>query len=267
MNSKMRKMLKRFVFMELVAGFLLTQAGCFYLQQGERPEIIAVYTPSPVKLDGKLDEEIWKKAPVYTMKHVKTFFSTSSREVQRYFQKGVVNPGYVRLLWDPDYLYVGMELFDEDVVAEGKEDQEIHTAKGDVAVVCLKPANRSWFWELHVTPRAHKTTSFTFCRGRSGLQNNSRKGVLKGMHAGAFVSGTLNNPEDRDIKWTAEIAIPAAELSAEGERFSPQIPWLILFGRFNYSCWLPARENSSFPEQERMRYDYYEDYGKLKLMK
>ncbi len=256
----MNKMWKRFVLIEIAAIFLLTQAGCF-----QSPEIIAVYTPSPVKLDGKLDEEIWEKAPVYTLKHAKTFFSTSSKEVQRYFQNGVVNPGYVRLLWDRDYLYVGVEFFDEDVVAEGKGDQDTHAAKGDVVTVCLKPANQPWFWELHVTPRAHKTTTFTFCRGRSGLPGNSRKGELEGMRTAAFVTGTLNNPEDRDIKWTAEIAIPAAELSAEGENFSPEVPWLVLFGRTNYSRWLPARENSSFPEQERMRYDYYEDYGKLKL--
>lgn len=87
------------------------------------------------------------------------------------------------------------------------------------------------------------------------------------MKAAAKADGTVNNPWDKDKKWTAVIAIPIEEVNKAGEKLSPEVPWLIFFGRYNYGRYLPRQENSAFPEQEYTNYHVYEEYARLKMVR
>lgn len=264
------KMLAAFAAASVIA---LTQSACANLcskcpASGNRTEIVATFSKTPVVLDGKLNDPMWQKTPVYELKHARTAWDKADPAIRKFFEKGVVEAGKVRLLWDKDYLYVGFEFTDSDIVAEAPVDQQHHYLKGDVAEVFLKPMNQTWYWELYVTPTGNKTAFFFPGRGHLGLPSCfPEKIALKNMKTASAVEGTLNNPWDRDVKWTAEMAIPIAEVGLIGEKLTPEIPWLVFFGRYNYSRYLPVKENASFPQQENTNYHALEDYGILKLVK
>ena len=253
------------------AGAVLMALGlnaCFSFNSDSRPEAVATYVSLPVRVDGKLEEPAWHKTPAYTLVHAEEQFRRSAPDVQKFFRNGVVEAGKVRLLWDDKYLYAGFEFTDSDIVAEGLTDQLHHYRFGDVAELFLKPENKSWYWELYVTPSGRKTAFFFPGRGLLGLPSGfSEKIALNGMIAAASFKGTLNNSWDKDKKWTAEMAIPLSELAMAGEKLDPKVPWLIFFGRYNYGRYLMTVEHSSFPLQKTVNYHEHYYYARLKLVK
>ena len=256
----MKKMLPALISIPVMAGL----GACCGIGQPSRTEITAVYTPASIELDGRLDEPQWKTAPEYSF--IRAIKQLEKKEPG--LKNGIVEPGKVRLLWDDRYLYIGFEFTDMDIVAESDKDQEFHFRSGDTVEIFLKPLNRTWYWECYVTPKGCKTSFFYPGRGRLGLPGcTSARPALPGMKAAASVKGTLNYPWDKDVKWTAEAAIPLSELSIRGEDLQPGAAWLIFFGRYNYGRYLSRPENSSFPQQIPVAYHDHEDYGSLKMIK
>ena len=247
---------------------LLLNACSIWNGEGGRAEVTATYVSGPVTLDGKLDEPAWYKTPAYSLTHAKQQFKNYTPYLQKYFSKGVIEPGKVRVLWNEKYLFVGFEFTDADIVAEGETDQLHQYTMGDVAELFLKPEKQTWYWECYVTPKSNKTSFFFPSRGMIGLPSVfSKTAALKGMKAAAHVKGSLNNSWDGDRKWTAEIAIPREEVGRAGEKLAPEVPWLIFFGRYNYGRNLEFRDLSAYPEQNKMDYHTYEEYARLKMVK
>ena len=253
------------------SGAVLLALGlnaCSTLVSDNRAEAVASYISHPIQLDGKLDDPAWYKTPAYPLVHADEQFSRAIPEIRKFFRKGVVEPGKVRLLWNDRYLYVGLDLTDTDLIAESPAEQTHLCARGDAVEVFLKPARQTWYWELYVTPKGQKTSYFYPGRGLRELPSVfSAKPALKGMIATANFKGTLNNSWDKDRKWTAVIAIPLAELAMAGEKLDMKTPWLILVGRCNYGRYLACMENSAFPSQPVLNYHAHADYARLKLVK
>lgn len=262
-------MRSRLIAAAAVSLLAVAQSACSTLNSDSRPEVIATYTRAPILLDGKLHEAAWHKTPVYELVRSDEQYKNALPEVQKFYSgKGTVEPGKVRVLWDEKYLYVGIEFNDSDLVAEGTEDQLHHYQMGDVAEVFLKPLNQTWYWELYVTPAGKKTSFFFPGRGLVGLPSGfSKKPALPGMKVAAVCKGTLNNSWDKDKKWFAEMAIPRKELGMVGERLDPGVPWTIFFGRYNFTRYLPWKENSNFPHTKPFNYHYCEKYATLKMIK
>ncbi len=220
--------------------------------------MVAKYTASPIKIDGKLDDAAWKTARVY-----KTSLSQDLAEAGKQLREG----GEVRLAWDDQYFYVGVKFTDSDIVAEGLEDQMHHYQLGDVCELFLKPNDQTWYWEMYGTPLSKKTTFWFPGRGRLGLK--SGYDGKSGLTVAAEVCGTLNNWQDRDQYWTVELAVPIKDLTARGEKFGPGSDWRILVARYNYSRYLSTEgpELSMTPRLSRSSYHLLEDYAKLCLEK
>lgn len=103
---------------------LAAAGGCSSPPAPEPPreEVTALRTEAPIALDGKLDEPAWRDAPAYALLHYRNEFKGETPDVQEFFRNGVVEAGTIRLLWDETNLYVGFELTDRDIVAEGDAD-------------------------------------------------------------------------------------------------------------------------------------------------
>jgi hypothetical protein len=216
------------------------------------PEMIALHTATPLVIDGKLDEPIWKTAPAYQLLPMP---DTASDPLLH-------ENGSVRLAWDAKYLYLGAAFHDSDVVAEGKADNLRHYLLGDVCELFLKPGDRTWYWELYVTPAGRQTTFF-FPGG--GRQLPSCLLTDTPLMVAAQIQGTLNNWHDRDQGWTAEMAVPLSLLTAHGEHFGPGYPWRILIGRYNYSRYLSETELSSYPALSKIDFHRLKEYAHLRL--
>ena len=221
----------------------------------ELPVLQAVRAANPVKVDGLLDDEVWRQAKIYQL----------STSVDRQTSSPLLEEGCVQFAWDDEYFYLAAKFKDSDIVAEGEKDQLHHYQFGDVCELFLKPANSSWYWELYVTPRGNKTSFWFPGRGRFGLP--SCFAYTCGLQVGAKVTGTLNNWRDRDDYWTAEMAMPIKDLTAFGDSFSPAVDWRILVGRYNYSIYLPQTgpELSSSPQLSAINYHRLKEYAKLQL--
>ncbi len=221
------------------------------MASSEATAAIAVRAQTPLKLDGTLSDAVWQAAPAYPL-----VLPRALTEQGRSLQEG----GTARFGWDDRYLYMGVDLTDSDIVAEGTADGLMHNALGDTCELLIKPEGETWYWEFHLTP-AGKTSSFFFPgRGRLGLPSClAHRCELRGA---AQCDGTLNDYTDRDRGWSGELAVPISELTARGERFGPGHRWRVLVGRYNFSRYLLTRgpELSSFPGIARVDFHCFEEY-------
>jgi hypothetical protein len=219
----------------------------------------ASHSPSPVVIDGKLDDAVWKAAKVYPM-YIPLDKSVTGMRLQE--------PGFVRLAWDKDYLYAGFEFQDSDIAAEGTENNLHHYNLGDVAEVFVKPDGYAWYWELYVTPAGKNTTFWFPGRGRLGLPSNFEAYHFN-LKVAAQCDGTLNNWHDKDRGWTAEMAIPTSELTARGGEFGPGAKWHMLVGRYNYTVYSKYQgpEYSTTPQLSQTNFHFLEEYAVLEFLK
>lgn len=224
------------------------------MKQPPPPEMIAVHAMTPLVMDGKLDEPVWKTAPVYQLLPMP---GTPTQPYSPLHEKGSV-----RLAWDAKYLYLGVTFDDSDVVAEGQADNLRHYLLGDVCELFLKPQDQTWYWELYVTPTGRQTTFF-FPGGGRQLPSCLQSGTP--LTVAAQVQGTLNEWHDRDQGWTAEMAVPLSMLTARGEHFGPGAPWRILVGRYNYSRYLTQTELSTYPAISLINFHLLHEYARLRL--
>lgn len=247
------------------AMLIFALSGCFFTAE---TEITARHAVSQLKLTGKMDDPGWYKTPVYVLEHGKDQFRDVPAEVGKLFRGGVIEPGKARVLWDEKYLYFGFEFTDRDMVSESTGDQDRQDLKGDAVSVFLKPLNKTWYWEIQVTPDGRSSVFFYPGRGVCQLPGcRPAKPAVAGVKVMASGKGSLNNSWDNDKKWTAEIALPRAEIGRAGEPLDPDVPWLVSFRRVNYGRELPMAEISAFPGAAADDFHYFEKYGRLKMVK
>ncbi len=235
-------------------------------QNATHPEVIAKYTEEPIKLDGKLDEKAWAAAQAYSLVLPLKSFSSLPESMQKTLGNTIHEKGIVKLLWDNDYLYVGVELEDSDVMNEGKEDQSFLFMSGDLIEVFLKPSGENYYWEIYGAPSNKKTCFFFPSRGRAVFPACANY-LPKDLKVAATVDGTLNNWRDCDNGWTIEIAIPIKELTAYGDKFNNSTNWKILLARYNYSVYLQKPELTAYPLLSDVNFHLYEEYSNLLLEK
>ncbi|MCC6683168.1 MAG: carbohydrate-binding family 9-like protein [Phycisphaeraceae bacterium] len=216
----------------------------------------ATYAIEPITMDGILDEPIWQTTTAYEL-------ALSRDRVQQ--ELTLQERGSVQLAYDDHYLYAAIQFVDSDVVQEDDRDQQHHYQTGDVAEVFLKPdtAGNTHYWELYVTPNGRRTAFFFPGRGRLGLPSCFM--YKSDLRVAAHVQGTLNDWHDRDEGWSAEMAIPLAELAAMGVPLTADHPWRVFVGRYNYSRYLGRVELSMSPQLPVTDYHTFESYASLIL--
>lgn len=228
-------------------------AGCTTTPEFDNLVVEAKYTTTPVKVDGKLDDAVWENATAYSFNS---------------YNEACLQNGLVKFAWDKNYVYVGAELIDDDVVSTSKEDQSHLYKTGDVLEVFLKPSNDTYYWEIYGNPEGARSSLF-FPSGGRILFPEADKYLMPDLKVGSKIAGTLNNWTDRDCGWSVEIAIPIKELTRYGAKVNEESIWRFLIGRYNYSRWLEKAELSGitdFKDGEKS-FHYKPSYGYMKFVK
>ncbi len=233
-------------------------------------ERIAHYTAyraaGPLGIDGRLDEESWRRAP------------RSPRFVDLITGGPAIHDTRAAVLWDEDYLYVGFWVEEPFVNATLTERDSPVWTENDVELFI---AGKDAYYEFEINPLgtiyealfvwedAYERAGFSqapeFSREAEGYKpwngvgfdrhpRGPRLGFfrwdLPGLTAAVSVDGTLNDNSDRDRGWTAEIAIPWAGMTslaqADGRALPPRDGdvWRMDFSRFNMYREAPPAQDS-----------------------
>lgn len=204
-----------------------------------------------VVIDGKLNESLWKGAPVMPFKGMADGSEPKLDTI-------------TKLVWDDHCLYVGMFLKDPDVWSrEGLRDEEctqdyverVMTQKYDnpewnrleclvhymdkfVKVFIDPDADGLGYYEFHINPINNKFDAW-YDQGFDKKWGDRERGphvswTCPGFISATYIDGTLNAPHDVDRGWGVEMAIPWEAFAPHTKGACPPKPgdtWSAHLGR------------------------------------
>ena len=144
-----------------------------------------------IVVDGRLDDAAWKGAGLIAFQ-----FPWEQ-------QTGAKQKTVARLLWDEDFLYVGYDCEDTDIVAHylNRDDP---TYKDDAVEIFINPdPSQKFYYGMEMNARATLYDYF-FAWPQLLISRVNFEGVQLATH----IRGTLNQTGDKDTGWTLEVAIP-----------------------------------------------------------
>jgi len=222
-----------------LAALLVLLSG-LWTPQSEPGPTTAWKSETPLVIDGVLDEPAWQRAERVRVDYIhgKTGQLSSDHHME------------VRYTWDENYLYLGYETFDRNVVALGtgkKEGPDKNLREGceishatepvDVVEFFISFGDLRFFWEIH--HNAANQFNDIWCTSYDDSWPISKSSIDRyGIHFGAsefirddeeaghtFASAatlkppsTLNDSKDTDTGYIGEIRLPWAGLGAPRDR-------------------------------------------------
>jgi hypothetical protein len=190
------------------------------------PKSYVVYkTSKPLKIDGSADEEAWKKAP----------FTSKFEDIE-----GDVKPKprfdtRAKMLWDDKYLYVYAELEEPHIWANLTKRDAVIFYDNDFEVFIDPDGNTHGYYEYEVNAFNTVWDLMLIKPYRDGGPPINNWDI-NGLKSAVKVYGTINKPEDKDDKWTVEIAFPFSALNEfnQGPRPADGVQWRINFSRVEW---------------------------------
>jgi hypothetical protein len=199
------------------------------------PPVSFFKTEKPITIDGVLDDPAWKQAVPIEVLYIYGKEGEKSKEPRM----------IARYTWDDQYLYIGYETFDKNLIALGNGEKKgpknnkregalisHEKEKVDVVEFFISFGDEHFFWELHhnaanqfndifctVSDESwpiHKTTLFRFGI-HFGVDQVLQDDVDGGRTMAMAVKlkpkadgspSTLNDPSDSDTGYTAELRLP-----------------------------------------------------------
>ena len=219
---------------------------------------------SSIKIDGKLDETVWQKAPR----------SESFRDLVS--GRETIHETKAAVLWDEDYLYIAYWIEEPNLQATLTErdsyiymnnDVELFIAGEDAYYEFEINSYGTIYEVLFIWEEAYTTKGFSqkeaFRREVDGVRTfngvglkNHPRGLrigywnwdFPGLKSAVELDGTINDDSDRDRGWTVELALPWSGMKDFiGEKFNlpPQNGdvWQMDFSRFNQYKEAPPAED------------------------
>jgi hypothetical protein len=216
----------------IIAGVLAL--GALPLEKVPEPQIpfsperyIIQRTAGPIQVDGRLNEDSWMKVE---WTEVFGDIEGSGKPRPRYRTR-------VQMLWDDQYLYIGAYLEEPHVWATLTERDSIIFQDNDFEVFIDPDGDTHAYYELEINALNTVWDLLLVKPYRDGGPA-VHAWDIKGLKTGVFISGTLNDPSDRDKAWTVEMAIPFDVLKecipGKPERPAAGDQWRMNFSRVEY---------------------------------
>lgn len=239
----------------------------FPCPENEVKRYTAYRVNEPIKIDGRLDEPAWQRAP------------RSPRFIDILTGEPVIHDTRVSLLWDDENLYLAYRVEEPLVHAKFTNHNDPIYYDNDVEFFI---AGRDAYYEFEVNAfntsyevffiwnEAYEKGGFAqsseFERSKLapfngvGFTQHPRGGRLgnfnwsfPGMQTAVFIDGTVNDDKDRDRGWTVELAFPWKGLQWLAKADNHSLPpkdgdtWRMDFSRFNtYKEAPPAKDSGGW---------------------
>ena len=195
----------------LAIGYVSTVKGPVVVDPSEWSHYDIKRAPAKITIDGVIAEKEWGKAPV--MDGFSDVFQPG-REVKY--------PTTARMMWDDKYLYVAFECIDPDIWGKGtKHDDFIYVE--DCAEVFIDPEGQGRrYFEIDVSAMNTVIDLMVMSPSFLGLTAIHARYDIKGLKTATKVYGTLNERDDKDEKWTLEMAIPWSDFKGRKVNVPPK---------------------------------------------
>lgn len=204
------------------------------------------YTDSPIKIDGKLDDPAWLKAP----------WSSDYTDIEGKLRPVPALKTRHKILWNEDYLYFAVKLEEPHLWATLEERDCVIFHDNDWEIFLDPDGDTHNYYELEINAKNtvwDLVLTKPYRDGGAALTGWDTKGLKTAVH----LNGSINDPSDTDRGWTIEVAIPFSALSELTSVACPPKPtdiWRINFSRVQWHL-LPDDEALS-------RYSKQSRYGK-----
>ncbi len=180
----------------------------------------------PIAVDGKLNEPDWAAA-AWTEPFTDIRGAAAPRP--RFLT-------HVRMLWDDDYFYVAAEMEEPDLWATLTERDAVIYHDNDFEVFIDPDGDTHEYYELEVNALGTEWDLLLVRPYRDGGPAVDAWDI-QGLRTAASLDGTLNEPDDVDVGWTVEIAIPWKVLDDCAHRPAPPSDsdrWRVNFSRVEW---------------------------------
>jgi hypothetical protein len=236
--------LQRFLFTAVVLATALHSIGQGIFKGYEHlftpPLQYTIYqSASSIKIDGKLNEPAWQNAP----------WSEYFVDIEGKTKPLPRQQTRFKMLWDQSHLYVAAELMEEDIWATLTKYDTIIFYDNDFEIFIDPDNDTHHYFEIEINALG---TLFDLYmskpyRNRGKLMMGwNAEGIKKGVH----IEGTINDNNDKDKRWTIEMAIPFTDLKQD--TISTSNPkngdlWRINFSRVE---WEISKKGSGYEKKK-----------------
>jgi hypothetical protein len=187
---------------------------------------VAYRVPSPLTIDGKLDEPAWAAAA----------WSDAFVDIEGDRRPRPRLRTRAKMLWDDAGFYVAAEMEEPDVWATLTERDSVIFRDNDFEIFIDPDGDTHAYYELEVNAYGTPWDLLLIKPYRDGGPAITAWDIA-GLKVGVDVRGTLNKPGNRDEGWSVEIAMPWKSLSeAAADRKPPQSGdrWRVNFSRVEW---------------------------------
>ncbi|HEY0274071.1 MAG TPA: carbohydrate-binding family 9-like protein [Chitinophaga sp.] len=155
----------------------------------------------PIHIDGQAIETDWQKAA----------WTQDFTDIEGDKQPAPALRTRVKMLWDANNLYIYAELQEPHIWANLQHRDTIVFYDNDFEVFIDPDGDAHQYFEYEVNARNTLFDLFMpmpYRNGGKALLSWDAKGIRTAVHH----RGTLNNPKDKDVQWSVEMAIPFAAM-------------------------------------------------------
>ncbi|WP_083464618.1 carbohydrate-binding family 9-like protein [Marinifilum fragile] len=208
-----------------VTLFLILLA--FGVSAQDYPESYMCYKANAdITIDGLLSDEEWAKAK-WTNKFVD--IEGDKKPKPKYKTR-------VKMLWDENYFYVAAELKEPHIWAKLKQRDTVIFYDNDFEVFIDSQGDNHRYYEFEINALNTIWDLMLAKPYRDGAPAINAWDI-KGLKSAVKIYGTLNDPDDKDKKWTIEIAFPwkvLRECAYQGRKPKSGEQWRVNFSRVNW---------------------------------
>jgi hypothetical protein len=237
------------------AGGILVLAAGGRLLAAEPGEYECRRAEGKITIDGKGDDEAWKKAQ--TIDGFGVPWLTENKRPPK-------SKATARMLWDDEYLYFQADLEDHDLFADIVEHDGM-TWHNDVFEIFFKPLDKDpGYYEFQVNAAGTMMDMFLPSRDSGGSPR------WKGAHKFTWEAkvsrrGTLNQRGDRDEGWSVEGRFPWSDFAPLGGKPKPDQVWKFAFCRYDYDKDWKEPDTSTSAPLTKPSFHRHEDYGPVRF--
>jgi len=180
-------------------------------------------TTQEIIIDGDINDSEWNNAP----------WSQVFTDIEGNLKPVPLHDTRMKMLWDDKNLYIAAELTEPDIQARLKQRDTIIYFDNDFEVFIDPDGDTHGYYEFEIN--AFNTVwDLLLTTPYRDFGQVLDSWDITGLKSAVKIYGTINNPTDKDEKWTIELAFPFTVLEEFGNMPVSGTQWRINFSRVEW---------------------------------